>query len=201
LCPLATHCGYRRHRSASDPLRTFGAALVWPHMTSFVAHNSRWRIALLTLCCLGFVVGGLWMAGVLGDAPQSDRYPAFVFIGFGWLNVVIFGTCAGYGVKSFFDGAAQLEIGPAGIRWVPWSRDLIPWSQIKDVTTWSHKQQKYIVLHLDDPGRFPGRGLAGKSVRVDKMMTGGDIAFSMAPTDRSYSEAIAAIAAFRQSAR
>jgi hypothetical protein len=169
-------------------------------MTSFVAHNSRWRIALLTLGCLGFVVGGLWLAGVLGNAPRSDRYPAFLFAGVGWFNVAIFGVCAAYGVKKFFDDAVQLEVGPAGIRWVPWSDDLIPWSQIKDVTMFSHKRQNFIVLHLNESGRFPGRGLAGKFARVDKMMTGGDITFSMTPTDRSHGEAMDAITAFRQSA-
>jgi hypothetical protein len=168
-------------------------------MTNFVAHNSRWRIALLTLVAVGFVAGGLWMVGAFGTVPTSRRYSASLTIALGWFTILFFGMAASYGVKKFFDNKPQLEVGPSGIRWTPWSDDLIPWSHITDVSAWSQQRQNYILLHLDDPSRFPGKGLAGKLARANKMMTGGDIAISVTATDRSFGEAMDAVARFRAS--
>lgn len=168
-------------------------------MTNFVAHNSRWRIALLTMVALGFVTGGLWMVGAFGDVPTSRRYSTSLTIALGWFAILFFGTAATYGVKNFFNTKTQLEVGPLGIRWTPWSNDLIPWSHITNVRTWSQQRQNYILLHLDDPSRFPGKGLAGKLARANKMMTGGDIAISVTGTDRSFGEAMDAVTSFRMS--
>ena len=139
------------------------------------------------------------MVGAFGDVPTSRRYSASLTIALGWFTILFFGMAASYGVSKFFDNKPQLEVGPSGIRWVPWSDDLIPWTNITSVSTWSQQRQKYILLHLDDPSRFPGKGLAGKLAQANKMMTGGDIAISVTGTDRSFGEAMDAIASFRTS--
>lgn len=166
-------------------------------MEDFIAHNSRWRVALIFLGVVSFVALGIWMAGGFGEVPSSRRHSAGFFTVIGWLCILFFGVCGLAAVKKFFDDRVQLQIGPSGIRWTPWSDQFIPWSEIIDVTTWSYKHQEAIILHLSDADRFPGRGLTAKLARANRMSTGGDISISLTGTDRSHDDAMAAIAHFR----
>ena len=71
-------------------------------MGNFRAYNSGWRLALAFLVGVGFVVLGLWIAGVFGElhGPQPGshrrRYslllaiPGFNFA-FGWFCALLFG--------------------------------------------------------------------------------------------------------------
>ncbi|MBB3034015.1 STM3941 family protein [Alteriqipengyuania lutimaris] len=166
-------------------------------MQEFVAHNSRWRLAAIFLIAAGFVALGIWFVGGFGEAPSSTRRPTTYGIAIGWLCIFFFGLCALAIAKKFFDDRPQLQIGPSGIQWCPWSDDIIPWSEISDVTSWSYNGQNTIVLHLNEPTCFPGRGLAAKLRGASRMLTGGDIAISLTGTDRGYDEAMAAIASYR----
>jgi len=169
-------------------------------MDDFVAYPSRPRIALLALGSVAFVAAGLWMGGVFGPPPSSSRYPPeFVFV-IGWTSVVFFGLCGVLWVKRLFDGREQLRIGPAGIRSARWSDQTIPWSEIADVTTWSYRSQKAIVLHLRDKTRFPARGMAAMFAGVNRNLTGGDITISLTGTDRRVEDALASIDRFRSRA-
>jgi hypothetical protein len=167
-------------------------------MGEFVAYNSRWRVGLIFLGALGLVAGGMWMVGAFGEVPSSRRYSASYTVLIGWLSIVFFGLCAVAIAKKFLDDRAQLKIGPSGIVWSPRSDLLIPWSEIADVTTWRYKGQKFIILHLKDPGRFPARGLTARLARANRKLTGGDISISLTGTDRSYDDAMSAIARFRE---
>ena len=167
-------------------------------MGDFVAYNSRWRVALLVLGSIAFVALGLWMVGAFGYVPSSRRYSTSVTFILGWCCVLFFGLCGIAALKRLFDNKVQLQIGHSGIRWCPWSDHLIPWSEIIDVTTWSHQRQKIIILHLKDSALFPGRGLAAKLARANRMLTGGHISISLTGTDRSYDDAMSAIAYFRR---
>ena len=166
-------------------------------MDDFVAYPSRPRIVLITLGAIAFVAGGLWMGGAFGPAPSSSRYPPELVFAIGWLSVVFFGLCAVLWVRRLFDGKEQLQIGPAGIRVAHWSDQTIPWSEIVEVTTWSYRRQKAIVLRLRDRTRFPGRGLAAKFSGLNRNLTGGDITISLTGTNRRFEDALAAIDRFR----
>lgn len=152
---------------------------------------------LLLFGGVGFVALGLWMVGAFVEVPSSRRFSAGYTMGIGWLSILFFGFCAVSIVKRFFDERAQLHIGTKGIVRSPWSDQLIPWSEITDVTTWSHRGQKFIVLHLKNPGRFPARGMLSKLAGVNRKLTGGDISISLTGTDRSYDDAMSAITRFR----
>jgi hypothetical protein len=166
-------------------------------MDDFVAYPSRSRVALLTLGSAAFVVAGLWMGGVFGPPPSSSRYsPEFLFA-IGWVSVVLFGLCGVMWIRRLFDGREQLRIGSAGIHAAHWSDQTIPWSEIVDVTTWSYRGQKAIVLHLRDRNRFPGRGIAGALASVNRNLTGGDITISLTGTDRRIDDALSSIERFR----
>jgi hypothetical protein len=169
-------------------------------MKEFRAYNSRWRMGLLMLAGLGFVFIGLWMAGALGEGPDpssgSRRIPPELVPYVGWLCVIFFGMCTLFIARRFFDHDAQIEIGRAGIRVAQWSDATIPWSEIRRVSVWSYQSQKNIILHLHRPEAFPGRGIAAKLSRANRMLTGGDIAINLAGTDGSFDDAMDAIANF-----
>lgn len=170
-------------------------------MGDFVARNSRWRLTLLFLGAVGFVAIGLWMGGAFGAPPGSARYPDAVVFAVGWLGVMFFGLCAIAALGRLFGPSEQLKIDRSGVRYKGWSGELIPWSEIVDVTTWSGKGQKAMILHLRDRARFPGRGLSAMLARANRMFTGGDIFISLAGTDRSFDEAMSAIERFRTPGR
>ena len=168
-----------------------------PVTQDFVTYPSRWRIALLVLGSVAFVVLGAWMVGGFGPVPVSPRYPPEEIFAVGWLSVTFFGLCGAMWTRRLFDGREQLRIGPAGVRSASWSDQTIPWSEIVDVTTWSYRRQRAIILHLRNRGRFPGRGLAALLAGANRKLTGGDVAISLTGTSRSFDEALAAITRFR----
>lgn len=169
-------------------------------MKEFRAYYSRWRMGLLVLAALGFVLVGLWMAGVLGEGPDpssgSRRISPELVPYVGWLCVIFFGMCLLVIARRFFDDSAQVEIGRAGIRVAQWSDATIPWSEIRRVSVWSYQRQRNIILHLHRPETFPGRGIAAKLSRANRMLTGGDIALNLVGTDGRFDDAMAAIAHF-----
>lgn len=150
--------------------------------------------------CLGFVVGGLWMAGMIGDGSDpskgSGRVPPELLPYVGWLSVIFFGAILPLTAKRFFNDDAQVAIGRAGIRVAQWSDTTIPWSEIQRVSVWSYQRQRHIILHLHRPKAFPERGIAAKLSRANRMLTGGDIAITLVGTDGSFDDAMAAIAHF-----
>ena len=161
---------------------------------AFVAHNSRSRLFLLLLLGLGFVSAGLWWIGAFGEVPPSRRYGPVGIKVLGWLCVLFFGLCSIVYARRLFDMKPHLEINQSGILNRAWSSDTIPWSEIADVTSWSHRRQQCIILHLRNPARYPARGfLQNLLAGPNRMLTDGDIAISLTGTDRSFGEAMSAI--------
>ena len=151
----------------------------------------------MLLGCVAFVGLGLWMAGVLGFPPDSSRYSSGFILLIGWFSVVFFGACGILWGQRLFDRREHLRIGADGLRLTPWSDQTIPWSEIVDVTTWTFRGQKAIILRLRDRARFPGRGLAAITADANRSLTGGDISISLTGTDRTYEDAISAVDQFR----
>ena len=168
-------------------------------MDDFIARSSRGRAALLLLLAsMLFLVGGAWMAGLLGDPPESDRHSPAMTMVFGWVCMLVSGAAGAMWALRLFDSGEVLRIGRAGIRWTRWSDQVILWQDIAGVTVWSHKRQKMIVLHLRDATRYPGEGLQAQLQAANRLLTGGDIAISLVETDRHHEEAMQAIARFRR---
>lgn len=166
-------------------------------MEDFVAYPSRWRIASIGLGAIPFVAIGLWMVGAFGSPPVWRHTPAIVTFLIGWSGMIFFGLCGVVCIKRLFDTSEQLRIGPAGVRSARWSDQTIPWSEITDVTTWSFRRQKAIILHLRDAKRFPGRGAAAMFASANRMLTGGDVSIALVGTDRGFEEAVSAVVRFR----
>ncbi|MCW1428443.1 hypothetical protein OLX23_04990 [Novosphingobium sp. JCM 18896] len=151
---------------------------------------------MLVLGSAVFVVLGLWMIGAFGAQPETARYPASVASAIGWASILFFGLCGLVGLRRLFDTGEEMRIGPTGIRWVRWSDQTIPWSQIERVSEWSFRGQRSIILHLREPAMFPGKGISGMLAKANRGLTGGDVALTTSATDRSHDEAMAAIAHF-----
>ncbi|WP_162814935.1 STM3941 family protein [Erythrobacter aureus] len=166
-------------------------------MERFTARSSRWRVLLLAGGALLFVVGGLWIAGVLGEAPTSRRYSADMREVIGWVSVLFFGAVFIALLKQLFDDNTLLTIDARGIRSAQWSDDTIPWSEIVNVSTWSYKGSTSIILHLRNPSSYPGRGLRGWLSGANRALTGGDVAIAMVSSDKSVEETLDAIDFFR----
>jgi hypothetical protein len=118
-------------------------------------------------------------------------------VAIGWFGVIFFGLCGALAVKKLLDAGEQLRVGPSGICWTPWSDLTIPWSEVADVTAREFRGQRTIVLHLRNRDRFPAKGPFAVLAGANRMLTGGDVSISLTGTDRSFSEALAAIERFR----
>ena len=163
-----------------------------------MARSSPARMAMLVGIAAAFVTGGLWMVGAFGPPPTSGRYGPVATMVIGWASIIFFGLCGVIGLTRLFDTRELLHIGSAGISFTPWSEKTIPWSAIIDVTIWSHRRQRVIVLHLANPARFPSKaGLANMLTGLNRTLTGGDVCISLTGADRSFDEAMAAIDQFR----
>lgn len=157
----------------------------------FAAHHAPRRLLLLAAVSLVFVAAGMWMAGLFGAADHS-RMPLI-----GWIAIVFFGACAIGWIARLFDRREQLSISAAGIRFLPWSGDTIPWSEIEKVSVWEYKGTKTILLHLVHPWMFPSRTVLGKLAGINKRLTGGDISINVAGLDCGFNQVMAAITRFR----
>jgi hypothetical protein len=152
---------------------------------------------LLILVAFGFVSMGFWAVGAFGPPPVSDRASPAVSNAFGWLCIVFFGFGGLVLIKAYFYKRERLRINASGIHWTLWSEEMIPWSEISDITTWQFRFQKWIVLHLRDAELFPSASPLAKLSRASRALTGGDVAISLTGTDRSYRETMEAIRRFR----
>ena len=166
-------------------------------MEDFVAYTSRWRTALLLVGCIAFFAIGIWMAGVIGPIPVSRRSGPLMTETWGWITIVFSGMGAFAIAKMWLENKEQLCIGHSGIKWSRWSDQTIPWKEISDVTVWSYRSTRSIILHVRNPALFPGKGIVGLAGRANRALTGGDIGITLIGTDRSFDEAISAIAQFR----
>ena len=163
----------------------------------FVATPSRWRIALLILAAMGFVTAGGWMIGAFGQVPDSPRYPATESFWFGIACIILGSMASLWMVPEFLKADEVLRIGLAGVRYQRWSNQLIPWSQVREITTWTARSQRGIALHLNDPRAYPGRLIPSTIAKANRCFSGSDIQISLVGTDRSVDDARSALEQFR----
>ena len=164
---------------------------------ALTAYSSPWRMALVVLGSIVFVALGLWMVGLFGEVPENRRWSReFVQI-FGWISIIFFGLCAIVGTRRALDSDAQLRISASGIYWKPWSEVTIPWHEVREVSGWRYRRQKFILLSLNHPERYPSSSLLGKLAAANRALAGGDISISLVGLDKSFEEAMDAIDEFR----
>jgi hypothetical protein len=139
-----------------------------------------------------FVVGGAWIAGLLGSSPR----PGVAWVG--WVSMAFFGLCGVLIFRRMFDRDVQLRISPRGIMFKPWSDQTVPWTEITDIGTWELSGQRSIILKLADPSRFPSSTTLGMLAGANRALTGGDIPIQLNGTDGKVDDALAAINRYRR---
>jgi len=155
---------------------------------AFVARPSIFRTGLLLLGALGFVALGLFFVGAFGPVPGPGREWV------GWLSILFFGLCFVAGLPRLFDRRDQIVVDGTGIQWSQWSEATIPWSDIRAIEKREIRRQKFLCLHLEDPGRFPSATLMGRLGGPNRILGFGNIALAATGTNRSFDELVAAIA-------
>lgn len=153
----------------------------------FVARNSRFRLLLLILLAIGFVVAGAWIAGLFGPPPRAGREWA------GWLSMFFFGLCAVIAVPRLFDRSDQIVIDRNGVFWRRWSEMTIPWSAVQSWQIGQVRNQRFVCLSLRDAAQFPRAGVGALLGGVNRGMGFGDVALTAVGTDRSFDEMLAAV--------
>lgn len=166
-------------------------------MDDFIALTSRWRTALLVICSLCFVAGGIWMAGWFGPVPVSVRSGPFITIFLGWVSILFFGTCAAVLTKAWWTKPERLRINQSGVELAGWCHGPIPWAEIADVSEWRYRGDRQIILRLRDPSKFSKNGLSQLAGRASRILIGGEVAITLLGTDRNFDDAWSAIKAFR----
>lgn len=155
---------------------------------------------MLMVGCALFIALGLWLVGAFGEVPESRRHSQGYGQVVGWLTLTFFGFVAVSLFPLLLKTTEQLNLSAAGLRWNEWSDDLIPWSEVSQVSTWSSYGQRAIVIHLKNRDRFPGRGLRALLNVLNRKFSGGDLFISMNSTNRTFDETLSAVEFFRGSA-
>lgn len=86
------------------------------------------------LLAAAFVGVGLWMVGMFGEVPTSERYPSeATAVAVGVSNILVFSLSFAFWTKLFFDRRVQLRVDEDGIFCRKFSSGLIAWDNI---STW-----------------------------------------------------------------
>lgn len=186
-------------------------------MNEFVARTQPFKLVLGMLIAFGFVAIGVMMTGIL-DKPAipsvavntdmmiyplpaaSSRYPDWLIVTVGWICIVFFGGLSIIGAIRLTNPADHLRINRMGVTVPSYTDRLITWAEISDITTWSHRGQKSLVIKLRDPTRFERKPWRRAIDNLNRGLTGGDIGLSLTGTNRTLKQALDAIETFRPKA-
>lgn len=181
-------------------------------MNAFVAKTQPLRVVVGILIALVFAGIGVWMTGILDQpvTPMSvndltvhplpvspSRYPDGVVKLVGWVAVVFGGGLALIGAIRMTGPSEHLRIDRMGILVPSYTERRIPWDEIVDVSTWSHRGHKALVFKLRDPSRYPRAPWKRMLDSMNNELSGGEVGLSMLGTDRTPEQALDAIATFR----
>jgi hypothetical protein len=159
----------------------------------FVARNSTVRVLLLMAGAVGFMLLGIWVAGLLGPPPRPGRE----WIGLAAL--LFFGLCFLLGIRRLFQGGDQIVVDRKGIFWRQWSETTIPWGAIVSFETRSIRHQHFVSLWLKDPSLFPSSGFGALFGGMNKGLGFGDVSINATGTDRSFAQLLDAVERFAPS--
>jgi ABC-type microcin C transport system permease subunit YejE len=117
----------------------------------------------------------------------------------GWCIIVFLCLIAAGGVLGLLDRDEQIIISYDGIYYKPWSTDIIPWEEIRDVNLYQTRYGYSIHLSIFDHYGFPPKNLFGKfdSLMNKLLPTKPDISIGLGGTDGRVEDAMEAICAYR----
>lgn len=156
-----------------------------PFEAHFTLRSLAPRMVAWVLAAGVCVVLGL-PAGPLKGDPLPVRLIA-------WLASVALLTTFIADVRRLRSTAPVMRIDENGVVWRRWSAELIPWSEIVSLHAIHLGSARFVGLVLARPERFPSKTLLGRTARVNRFLTGCNIALEVEGTDRRYEELVAAL--------
>lgn len=170
-------------------------------MEEFVANNSRSKCALLLAFSLAIIFFTCWAFGLLGSEPGFGLQHSTFGLVVAWLATLVFGQLALRTSLRWWHDKNYLVIGYQGIRFVGWSDQLIPWSEIEGISEMSFRNYRMIILELRHPQRLKRNGLIGRLGWFDGLIARGRVDISLVGADRTLDDAMVAIQKFRANAQ
>lgn len=131
---------------------------------------SRWK--MWGLVAMGGAMTGVCGAIALGLIGQPDGFILFL----GWFGVLFFGLALFSATRSVLTlRGPVVTLSPQGIRDVRIGNETIPWNRIVDISTWSNRHQKMMVLKPDaELDRNFARGVYARWMRRANRKFGAD---------------------------
>ena len=162
----------------------------------YIARDSRWRLIVLLIASIGFVVAGLWMAGFLGEPPSSRRYSAGTAQIIGYASMALFGFLAFVIGKRLTNVGEAFRIDATGITHAQMVKQSFRWDEITQIFPVQISGQKMIAYDVVDERFAALSGLRGRLASANRSMTGCAFALAMSGTDAKFDEALAAVERF-----
>jgi hypothetical protein len=151
------------------------------------------KMALLGFGALGFVATGVW---IVRTTPSG----AFIHL-IGWASIVFFGLCAALVVQQVLTlRGPVVVIDRRGILDRRVSDEMIPWDKVQAISTWSHQNNKTMILKLDADfdAAFPTKRITRMTRGINAKLGADGIAINPSGLMLSYDKLLAAAIRFRE---
>ncbi|MEC9344195.1 MAG: STM3941 family protein [Pseudomonadota bacterium] len=138
--------------------------------TSSVTEIEASPLKMAFLVVLGIGMTGVCLAIALGLIPDMPADTVMTYIA--WFGAAFFGLALFAAIRNMLTmRGAVVTFSPEGIRDIRISKTTIPWSEVRDISTWSYRGQKMIVLKIDaDTRKRLGLGLMARwAARINQM--------------------------------
>jgi hypothetical protein len=147
---------------------------------------------------LAFVTGGLWIAGVLGEATGgSRRLPGGIEPVVGWVCIVFFGGRGLLQLRNALSGGVAIRIDENGILAPALSKKTIGWNDILDVRRGSVAGTEFVVLDVT-AAHAKGFGLYWRLSRpLNNLLYGEGWPVMVNASNRSVDDVLEAVLALR----
>lgn len=163
---------------------------------AYVANYSRMRLVLLGLASVGFVIGGLWMAGLFGEVPASRRLGPEMTQLVGWVAVVFFGFCGFVIVRQFLRAGEAFRIDAGGITHGQAVRQSFTWNEITKLQPVRMGNQQMVCYEVVQHRLDQIGGIRAKLAAANRKMTGCSFALALSGTDAKMDQVVDALERF-----
>ncbi len=165
-------------------------------MTTFIAYPSRNRLIIGFVLVAVFFASSLWMIGVFGEIPTNLQYSEERVVFVGYLGIISSLFAIFYTVSKIFSRRFLVSISPEGIVASDWGNNLIPWSEIDEITEYTIYGNNMLVMSIKNR-KYINKSLSVIFSSIYRKIYGFDICLNFSYSDRTQKEAMDAIYFFR----
>ena len=170
------------------------------HPPPLIAHYHRTQLILMGAVSLLFVLGGLWMVGLLGEPPEARRLSPMLRIIFGYGAILFFGVLSLATLQKALTGGLALRIDETGLYYPRVSKTTMAWEDIESFRLTDVMGTKLVAFELREGHNVPIGPIARLSMSANKAMVGYSNSIATNGIDATAPEVAAAMKAFTASA-